>query len=105
MGRLQRCAIRSGTKNFAICATRVGRFPRHCERSEAIQLLCPKGRIASLQVLPCANASRLSQAMTEAAETTPPARPCASCRHKNGKTAPAHRGSEALQPDVSQVRP
>jgi len=40
---------------------------RHCERSEAIQLFVRDNKeswMASSQVLPCANASRLSQAMT-----------------------------------------
>ena len=41
-------------------------YQRHCERSEAIQLRRSDNEswIASSQVLPCANASRLSQAMT-----------------------------------------
>jgi len=39
-------------------------FDRHCERSEAIHHAAKKVWIASSASLPCANASRLSQAMT-----------------------------------------
>jgi hypothetical protein len=40
-------------------------FPgRHCERSEAIHGAASQVWIASSLPLPCANASRLSQAMT-----------------------------------------
>src|SRR5947208_2328520 len=63
--------IAIGTSSATACATRSIRGKgsalncRHCERSEAIHSLrIKKEWIASSQVLPCANASRLSQAMT-----------------------------------------
>src|SRR2546426_10741707 len=42
----------------------IGLCNRHCERSEAIHVVTEQW-IASSLTLPCANASRLSQAMTD----------------------------------------
>ena len=61
---------------------------RHCERSEAIHLSFRGGMDCFVASLPCANASRLSQAMTAAATIRPASTaPAPSARHSRQPAA------------------